>query len=289
MCPKPNSLQSYWRTPSGVRLSVYVWGGGPPQVLLLHGFGDNALVWDHFASTFDNSSCRLAVDLRGHGRSDWDPTGRYAHADFVADVVHVLEELCPEPVVLVGHSLGAQIAIDVAVVRRLRTRAVVLVDVALSPNELSVGYVRRRFRERPRVYDSAAQYVAMMREQLPLAQHELLEVLADGALCAYEDGHCEERSDPLLMNVDESIDTLAMLTALKQIARPILLVRGQGSAVLSRAAARQLLAELPQSRVTVVNTAGHAVMLDNPRGFCAAVRPYILKLSSGTVCDVAPG
>lgn len=287
---KPNHRQLSYRTPGGLSLSLRMWSGcGPPQQLLLHGFGDNALVWQHFASTLNDSCRSLAIDLRGHGHSDWDSMGTYALSDFVADVVSVLEELCPVPVVLVGHSLGAQIAIRAAAACRERIRAVVLVDVALRPSELSAVHVRRKFRERQRVYESAAHYVALLREQLPLAREQLLEVLAEGALRVNEGGHCEERCDPKLVNRDDSIDTQAMRAALKQIARPILFVRGAGSAVLSRAAAREVLAELPQSRISVVDTAGHTVMLDNPEGFCAAVRPYVLRFSSGPRCEAAAG
>lgn len=265
-----------------------MWGsGGPPQMLLLHGFGDNSLVWHYFASTLATSCCSLALDLRGHGYSEWDPGGKYALSDFVTDAVNVLDDLCPKPVVLVGHSLGAQIAMRVAAARRERIRALVLVDVAVRPNELSGGYVRRKFRERQRTYDSASHYVSVLREQLPLAREPLLNVLAEGALRATEAGKCEERCDPMLVNMEESIDTEAILAILKQIGRPILFVRGAGSAVLSRSAALELLTTLPQSRMSVVATAGHAVMLDNPEGFCTALRSYVLRFSSGPLWEAA--
>jgi pimeloyl-ACP methyl ester carboxylesterase len=285
---KSNLQQLYYRTPQGLNLSFRRWSGSStPQLLLLHGFGDNALVWHHFASSLDDSCCPLALDLRGHGHSEWDPRGTYALSDFVADVASVLQELCPAPVVLIGHSLGAQIAIHVAAACRERIRAVVLVDVALKPTELSAGHVRNKFRERLRVYESVADYVALLRQQLPLAQEPLLNVLAEGALRVKENGQYEERCDPMLVNRDDSVNVPVMRAALKQIARPILLVRGAGSAVLSPAAAREVLTELPQSRMNVVATAGHAVMLDNPEGFCAAARPYVLRFSSVPLCEAA--
>jgi pimeloyl-ACP methyl ester carboxylesterase len=290
MQTKANHRQLYHRTPGGLSLSCRTWSDcGPPQLLLVHGYGDNALVWHHFASTFDGPCCPLAVDLRGHGHSEWAPGGRYALQDFVADVVNVLDELCPAPVVLAGHSLGAQIAMHAAAARPERIRAVVLADVALRPNEASGAHVHRKFRERQRVYDSVAHYVAFLREQLPLARVELLNVLAEGALRVREDGHCEERCDPMLVDMDDSIDEQAIMASLNRIARPILFVRGAGSAVLSQTAARKILAELPQSRLSSVATAGHTVMLDNPDGFCAAVRPYVLKFSSGHLCGALAG
>lgn len=279
---KPNYRQSYHRTPGGLNLSFRMWGGsGPPDLLLVHGFGDNALVWSHFVSELEDSCCALAVDLRGHGHSEWDPAGTYALSDLVGDVVNVLDQLCPAPVVLVGHSLGAQIAMRVATARRERIRAVVLVDFALRPDELPDGYVLGKFRERQRTYASAAEYVAFLRKQLPLAREQLLETLAEGVLRVTEDGRCQEMCDPRLANREEFVDTQAILAALKGIARPLLFARGAASAVLSRATAQELLAQLPQSRMSVVAAAGHAVMLDNPEGFCSAVRPYVLRFLSG--------
>jgi pimeloyl-ACP methyl ester carboxylesterase len=264
-----------------------MWGGYGPPLLLLHGFGDNALVWHHFASALDGSCCSLAIDLRGHGHSEWDSKGTYALSDFVADIVDVLEDLCPTQVVLVGHSLGAQIAIRAAAQCREHIRAVVLVDFAVRPNELSAGYVRRKFRERQRVYDSVEHYVALLHEQLPLVHEPLPNVLAEGALRMNEDGYFEERCDPILVNREDVIDTPAILAALKQIARPILFVRGAGSAVLSHATARELIAKLPQSRMGAVARAGHTVMLDNPEGFCTVVKEYVLKFSSGPLGKAA--
>jgi pimeloyl-ACP methyl ester carboxylesterase len=273
-----------------LNLSLRRWGAEQtPDVLLVHGFGDNALVWDRFASALAGRYSLLAIDLRGHGQSSWDPAGTYALADHVADVVQVLEHTCLAPVVLVGHSLGAHIAVRAAAARRNLVSALVAVDCALWPNRLSAGHVRRKFRERQRDYESVAEYVSVLQEQLPLAQPELLMTLAEGALRVNDAGRCEERSDPLLVNMDDTIDTEATIDAFRQVGRPILLVRGEGSAVLSRAAAVDLLSRVPQSRVGVVASAGHTVMLDNPQGFCAVARSYVLRFCARQLGESVAG
>src|SRR5688572_19692407 len=101
-------------TRDGLSLSTLAWGRGRPQILLVHGFGDNALVWDHFACALADQYSLLAVDLCGHGASVWDPTGTYALQDFVVDVRRVLEQFDGGRTLLVGHSLGAQIVIRLA-------------------------------------------------------------------------------------------------------------------------------------------------------------------------------
>jgi pimeloyl-ACP methyl ester carboxylesterase len=261
-----------------LELNLRRWGTeGAPEVLLIHGFGDNSLVWDRFAASLVAHCSLLAVDLRGHGHSAWDPSGAYVLSDLVADVLQVLEQMGPAPVMLIGHSLGAHVAVRIAAARRDRVRALVTVDCALRPNPLSASHVRRKFRERRRLYQSPADYVTALHEQLPLARAELLATLAEGALRVNEAGLCEERCDSRLANMDDTIDREATLAAFRQVGRPILLVRGEGSAILSRADAADLVGQVPQSRSSGVAFAGHTVMLDNPEGFCAVVQPYVLK------------
>ena len=89
-------------------------GDGEPLLVLLHGMGANASVWQRLLSIVERSwSGRwLAPDLRGHGRSVREgPYGIGAHA---ADVAALIEAEAPGPVTLVGHSFGGAVAALVA-------------------------------------------------------------------------------------------------------------------------------------------------------------------------------
>ncbi len=100
-----------------------------PTVVLVHGFANDRTSWLPVIPRLA-AHCRLVLpDLRGHGRSARTP-GRYRATDHVADLVAVLEALCPEPVVLVGHSLAGLVAPLVAAHRPDRVRHLVLVDPA---------------------------------------------------------------------------------------------------------------------------------------------------------------
>ena len=76
---------------------------GPP--LLLHGLSGDRRAWDVFFPSLQPEWHLYALDLRGHGESG-RVAGRYLLNDYVSDLAAVLSAL-PEPVVLVGHSLGA--------------------------------------------------------------------------------------------------------------------------------------------------------------------------------------
>lgn len=83
-------------------------------VLFVHGLGGRASQWHEQLSHLRPRTRALALDLRGHGRSTVPPDGSCAIGDFAADVNAVADELGLERFVLVGHSLGGSVAIEVA-------------------------------------------------------------------------------------------------------------------------------------------------------------------------------
>jgi long-chain acyl-CoA synthetase len=99
-----------------VRLSVIDVAPDCPQLTLLfvHGYGGRATQWQYQLKHFSDANHVIAVDLRGHGRSDKPRLG-YTMPDFLADLRAVLDKLgVSEPVVLVGHSFGGAIATEFA-------------------------------------------------------------------------------------------------------------------------------------------------------------------------------
>ncbi|MEU2082784.1 alpha/beta hydrolase [Streptomyces albus] len=98
------------RTDDGVRLAYRAWGAetGTP-VVLLHCLGEDGEDWrGPLISALAGAHPVYALDLRGHGESDWP--GSYALADFVADLRGFLDALGVERAVLVGHSFGSVVA-----------------------------------------------------------------------------------------------------------------------------------------------------------------------------------
>src|SRR4051794_14320520 len=94
----------------GVRLACRDCGAGEPAVLLLHGLAGDLEEWAETAEWLRERCRVVALDARGHGRSERLPedVSRAAH---VGDVAFVIEELELAPVVLVGQSLGGLTAL----------------------------------------------------------------------------------------------------------------------------------------------------------------------------------
>ncbi len=116
----------------GVVLSVLEWtcsSPAAPPVVLLPGTGATAPSWDAVAASLCTSRTVRAVDLRGHGESDWP--GAYSIAQMGDDVGELLAGAGEPPVDLVGHSLGGLVALRVAAAHPGRVRRLVLEDVGM--------------------------------------------------------------------------------------------------------------------------------------------------------------
>lgn len=101
--------------------------GAHPDLVLLHGFSDDADCWAPLLPDLAAFGGVLAVDARGHGASSLPP-GPVGSAPQAADVAAVLDPLTTRPVVLLGHSMGAVTAARLAADRPDLVAALVLED-----------------------------------------------------------------------------------------------------------------------------------------------------------------
>lgn len=113
---------------NGVRINFVQASDHGQPLVLLHG---TASEWQSFLPlipVFAQDFKVFALDLRGHGGSDWVP-GKYRLFDYAADIQCFLEQVVGQPCTLYGHSLGAQIAIAVTALAPGYVRALVLGDI----------------------------------------------------------------------------------------------------------------------------------------------------------------
>ncbi len=100
-----------------------------PDVLALHGLTGHGKRWENLARTWLPDLTVLAPDLRGHGRSPWAPP--WTVDAQVRDLAAVLRAEDAEPLIVVGHSYGANIAVRLACAHPAAVRALVLLDPAM--------------------------------------------------------------------------------------------------------------------------------------------------------------
>jgi pimeloyl-ACP methyl ester carboxylesterase len=98
----------------GVALHVHRWLGGAAPFLLVHGLASNLHLWDGVAEVLaSRGHAVVAVDLRGHGRSD-KPDGGYDLATVAADLAQLVTALDLDRPVATGQSWGGNVVLELA-------------------------------------------------------------------------------------------------------------------------------------------------------------------------------
>ncbi|ORA35857.1 alpha/beta fold hydrolase [Mycobacterium aquaticum] len=114
-------------------ISMLKWGDGDPEVVFLHGGGQNAHTWDSVILGLGLPA--LAIDLPGHGRSAWRADGDYGPKLNAQNLIPVLEAHVRQPRLVVGMSLGGLTALRIAATGPALVPELVLVDVTPSSPE----------------------------------------------------------------------------------------------------------------------------------------------------------
>ena len=107
------AVDGYFST-NGINLHFRDWGGSGRQVVLLHGLASTCHIWDLVAPILAEEFAVIAVDQRGHGISD-KPDSGYDFASVSLDLLGVIEARNMEKPVIVGHSWGADVALEFSV------------------------------------------------------------------------------------------------------------------------------------------------------------------------------
>ena len=126
----------------GVQINLATWPGNAGPILCVHGITANCRCWDVLAEALIPDYRVIAMDLRGRGQSEKPPTG-YSLDYHLRDINCLLNDLQRERVVIMGHSLGAFIALAFAAQYPERTDRLILVDGAgdLSPHQMNKVFV----------------------------------------------------------------------------------------------------------------------------------------------------
>ena len=260
-------------------------------MLLIHGFSNEARIWDDFIPGVANHYRVLALDQRGHGESDWHPDAAYDYDDFVADLEAVIDGLGIERCVVVGHSLGGRVAMLYGGRHPEKLAGLVIVDSAPELDRRGTTRISMDTAEhKDPTFASVNEYERMLAHAYPAATPASLKRMARHGVRKTEDGRYALRMDTAFRSAVSGSDADAaaiearheayreeMWSALEKIPCPTLVVRGAASDVVSADVADRMVEEgLEKGQLAVVAQAGHSVMTDNPDGFNAAVENFVL-------------
>jgi pimeloyl-ACP methyl ester carboxylesterase len=271
----------------GLDLHLLEWSTEGVPLVLLHGVGNEAHLWDDFVPSVVDHYRVVALDQRGHGDSDWDPEARYDAESMADDLEAVLAALAIDRFVLVGFSMGGRVAMTFAGRHPERLAGLVIVDIGPEIDPRGVFRISNEMStNRAPVFTSIDEYTAMLSLNYPAGQPHALRRMAIHGLRQREDGLYELKMDPKLRG-ERPRDEAALAKeeafirkqwdALATVACPTLIVRGAASDILSPEIADKMVDEvLANGRLAVVPQAAHSVMTDNPKGFEEAVCGFVL-------------
>lgn len=250
----PSRWDSSFVQAGDVRLRVRRQGASGRPLLLLHGLGVSGAVWQSFARRLGPQWQCIAPDLRGHGESDHVIAG-YEPEDYAADTTALIDQLDLGPVPVVGHSLGALVAIALASRNPDRVHAAVLLDPPLDP-ALENPDVAEVYRLRHAPHGELERF---------LSAPALAPMFRQAADAAFE----------AILHAPRGAHRMWELAT--SLACPVLLVQAdpERGGVLGPAAAQQFISLVPRGELLAVAGASHTVHVSHAALVADAVSRFL--------------
>jgi pimeloyl-ACP methyl ester carboxylesterase len=276
--PAERYRDEYYQVPDGLRLHYRDYPGDPskPPLLCLPGLTRNARDFAEFAERYSPRFRVLALDFRGRALSDYDPQPeRYMPFTYAKDVIELLDQLQIAKAIFVGTSLGGLVTMAIAVTTPERIVATIMNDVGPDVSEEGIerikSYVGRdvRFAD----WDDAGRTIAAnVGKSFEHRSHD--EWVANARRnCREENGQVRFDYDMAIAvpfqtaNSGPQVDLWPFFRALA--AKPLLVVRGANSDLLTAETAERMKAEAPGMQLATVAGVGHAPDLDEPEAIAA--------------------
>lgn len=268
----------------GLGLAVLDYGrpGGPagPPMLLLHGGMAHARWWDFVAPLLAAEAHPWALDRRGHGDSDWTVPERYDWERHLRDIEEACAMLDPGPWVVVGHSQGGILAVDVLDRGRLPAAGLVLLDVPLHLATTSMRRTGESLAKIPQMrWPSLEQAVRAFRpfpgdHRIPPGRLEYIarnsfKPSGDGGWVSKFHWKSFRRASP-----DAPAPHVDFPDRLRRVAVPTLCVRAGESTILPPGDLADMAGRIPDARALEIPATSHQLHVEQPEAVAGAVLDF---------------
>jgi pimeloyl-ACP methyl ester carboxylesterase len=274
----PRVRRSWVNVPAGGHLSGVFWGDRPPELVLLHDTGESARAWDAVALAVGRPS--VAIDLPGHGRSDWRRDGRYEPAVLASAVAEAIGSFAPRARLVAGTGLGGLTALALR-----RRHARLLPGLALVNTLPGVEPARAWNWSAPERFADRADALAVLAARRPehsrqALRRELLYELnqdPDGAwVWRHHPGNL-----PSAPGQGSPQGTEPLWNELARLDVPVALIRGDRPGPLAATDLAAVRQRVPHVRVITIPRAGADIAASRPAALAAAFDQLLTAEEAG--------
>src|SRR6266404_6448016 len=250
-------------TVNGLRIHYLDFGGdGKQPLIMLHGIGRVAHTFDHVASHFNQNYHVMAVDMRGHGDSDWDPKAAYLVEDYVKDIEGLAQQFRLRDIVIWGNSTGGRVAQVFAGLHPELVTAVISEDVGPErPTQVAESVTRQLKQEDEKGWASEEELLAQLKTSSPRTSEDILRAYAHYGSKKRPDGRVIWKRDPAIGN---GFVPTELWRFVRQIKSPIIYVVGGRSTIVPVATQEELKKALPQAQIVTISGVGHYPSEEKP-------------------------
>jgi pimeloyl-ACP methyl ester carboxylesterase len=232
-------------------------------LLFVHAAGSNGNTWHRQLAAFADQHSPLAFDFPGHGRSGGTEglQSIAAYRDFLATLI---DHLRLRPSVLVGHSMGGAVAVEVATAHAERVRALVLVATPARfelPQEMLDTWKNVMLGRTPQPFTTAA-----------FSSKTDFAVMRDAWMEQVKTDPRVRYFDLVACNQFESTERLGTLTV------PTLIIAGRDDGITPLQRAEELHRKILGSQLVVIDDAGHTIPSEKPAEFNRAIADFLQTL-----------
>jgi 2-(acetamidomethylene)succinate hydrolase len=257
-----------------ITLNVREAGQGP-LAIFLHGITSNSAVFEPLFHRLGSRLRCVAVDQRGHGLSD-KPHSGYAARDYAEDIVALIAALNAGPAILVGHSLGARNSVEAAALAPDAVKCVVAIDFTPFIETEVFDALAQRVNAGDRLFASRDDVETYLHERYALMPADAVKRRAASAYHAVAGGF-RPLASPKAMELTAKGLRESLEPAFRSVKRPVLVVRGAQSKLVSAQALEKTRKLRPDLPVLVVPDTDHYVNEEAPDVIAWAILDFVEK------------
>ena len=254
------------------RFRMLTWGEGDETVLFLHGLTGVAEAWLPTVRLLSPGRRYVALDQRGHGQSPADPGLDYSAGAFVRDAVEAIEQI-GAPLHLVGHSMGARVALLAAARYPQLLLSTAIIDIGPEASRANIRDTVAGLDRRPERFESREEALAFaFRKRTPTGDDEAIFL---ARLVAADDGSFRWRSPAAVLAECVSRQrSRSYWQDWRRIRGRAMLVHGGSSTEVSTAIADRMHHENSSVRFERLDGVGHNIPLIAPGALAGLLEDF---------------